>query len=103
LGTLATNLPDATPPLLGADTASFLAFSAAMVAASASRPLQSAVFDGFAVRDALGKVRKRHAVASAIFLGKWANLERIVGQLGHGHAPSMISMDSRMSMGSIGR
>lgn len=41
-GTRATNLPDATPPLFGAGTGSFLAFSAAMVALSASRPLSMA-------------------------------------------------------------
>ena len=41
-GTRATNLPEATPPLFGAGTASFLDLSAAIVAFSASRPLASA-------------------------------------------------------------
>ena len=41
-GTRATNFPDAMPLLFGAGTSNFLAFSAATVALSASRPFSTA-------------------------------------------------------------
>ena len=90
LVTRATNLPEAPPPLLGAETSIFLALCAAIVAFNASRP-----FDGLSIREALCEIGVGNEEAASLLPRQRSDLKREISQLADGSASIDQSMNLR--------